>query len=190
MTTSPGRGRLIMLTGGARSGKSRYAQELAADPGGPVLYVATAEALDDEMKERIAEHRASRPASWRTLEASTNIGNAIAKELGDTRVVIVDCITVLAGNLLGRQAGIDEEWRVDARLFATDIRNEVTQLIRCIEGSEATFIVVTNEVGTGIVPDNQPSRVYRDVLGEANQQLASKADEVYLLVAGIPFRVK
>ncbi len=185
-----GSGKVILLIGGARSGKSKHAQRMAKRLGGRVLFVATAEALDDEMKQRIEAHRAARPPSWRTLETPRGVGKAIAEQLGDAEVVIVDCITLLVGNLLGGRIGQGGDWEVDPGLLATQMADEIEQLVACANRSGAVFIVVTNEVGGGIVPDNQPSRVYRDLLGEANQRLASNADEVFLMVAGIPFQVR
>jgi len=192
MTSSRGNGhgRIILLIGGARSGKSRYAQELAGRLGDRVLYVATAEALDGEMKQRIEAHRAARPSSWRTLEAPRDVGRAIEEHLGNAEVVTVDCVTFLVGNLLGGRIGQGDDWEVDPDSLMTQTTEEIEQLLACAKRSNAAFILVTNEVGGGVVPDNQPSRVYRDLLGEANRLLASGADEVYLMVAGIPSRIK
>lgn len=180
--------RVTLVTGGARSGKSRFAQELAGRAGGPVLFVATAEARDEEMRRRIAEHRRQRPAEWRTIEAPTQVGQEIQRNIGAARLVIVDCVTLLVNNIFNRHDCSDEA--LDADLVEKEAAAEVEGLIACLGKLDASFLIVTNEVGLGLVPPNVVGRVYRDVLGKANQMLAAQADEVYLLVAGIPVRVK
>ncbi len=173
---------LILILGGARSGKSRFAQELAAGIGDKVLFVATGEPLDEEMQARIDEHRKNRPENWRTLEARAGIGRQINKQAGDADVVIVDCLTLLLSNLLSDEPNyIEAENRVTA---------EINELIASISGLGATFIIVSNEVGMGLVPDNRLGRIYRDMLGKANQLIAQCATEVYVMVAGIPTKVK
>ena len=174
-----------MITGGAHSGKSRFAQELAVKLGEPVLFVATAEAGDEEMKQRIDKHRKERPADWRTLEVTTRIGNGIKQSIGGEQVVIVDCITLLVNNIFSQYGGDNNERIIEEKVIA-----EINELIRCIEQVEATFIIVTNEVGLGLVPVNKTGRLYRDFLGKANQMLARHASEVYFMVAGLPMRVK
>ena len=179
----------ILITGGARSGKSRFAQELALRSGKPVFFVATASAGDEEMQQRIEEHRRTRPATWRTLEVTTHVGNEISQKIGGAQVVIVDCITLLVNNIFSQYANQSGE-RIDASLVEKEVTNEVSELVECINRIDASFIVVTNEVGTGLVPANQMGRVYRDLLGKANQLLAQQADEVYLMVAGLPVPIK
>jgi adenosylcobinamide kinase/adenosylcobinamide-phosphate guanylyltransferase len=175
----------ILLTGGARSGKSKKAQELAPKAGGPVLFVATATAGDDEMQERIEMHRKFRPKDWRTLEVTTQVGNQITKNIGDAKTVIVDCITLLVNNIF-EQCGENAE----SKEVEKTVTVEIEELINCMKKSRANFIIVTNEVGLGIVPGDKVSRLYRDLLGKANQMLAASVDEVYFMVAGIPLRIK
>jgi adenosylcobinamide kinase/adenosylcobinamide-phosphate guanylyltransferase len=173
---------IILLLGGARSGKSRYAQQLARQLGDKVLFVATGEALDEEMQARIAEHRRDRPESWRTLEIPTGIGKAIAKGIGDARVVVIDCLTLLISNLLRDEPDYPEaEKRVTL---------EINELIATMDRLDASFVIVSNEVGMGLVPETKLGRIYRDLLGKANQMLAIHATEVYLMVACLPVRVK
>ena len=172
----------ILILGGARSGKSRYAQELAGKLGTKVLFVATGEALDEEMQARIDEHRKARPGSWRTLETATDIGKQIEKQIGDAEVVIIDCLTLLVSNLLG-----DE---LDYSTAEKRVMVEINELVACINRLDASFIIVSNEVGMGLVPETRLGRLYRDLLGKANQLIAQRANEVYLIVAGIPIRVK
>ncbi|MBC8511441.1 MAG: bifunctional adenosylcobinamide kinase/adenosylcobinamide-phosphate guanylyltransferase [Dehalococcoidia bacterium] len=172
----------IFILGGARSGKSRYAQELAAKLGTKVLFVATGEALDEEMQARIDEHRKARPGSWRTLETATDIGKQIEKQIGDAEVVIIDCLTLLVSNLLG-----DE---LDYSTAEKRVMVEINELVACINRLDASFIIVSNEVGMGLVPETRLGRLYRDLLGKANQLIARHASEVYFMLAGMPMRVK
>ena len=174
---------ITLILGGARSGKSRFAQELAAKPGKKVLFVATGESLDEEMRARIDTHKKSRPASWRTLEAPTNVARALRSEIGDAEVVIIDCITLLVSNLMG-----DENTGVST--WEKEVSAEIKSLIALLKNSKANFIIVSNEVGLGLVPTTPVGRAYRDILGMANQMLAQDADEVYLMVAGIPVALK
>jgi len=177
--------KITLITGGARSGKSRLAQEMAEKAGGPVLFVATAEAGDAEMKRRIEAHRKNRPAGWTTLEVTTDIGRAISVNTGITKTIIIDCITLLINNVFQKHQGI-----TDASALEKAVEAEINGLIRCMERSNARFIIVTNEVGLGIVPADEISRLYRDLLGKANQMLAEPADEVILMVAGLPVTLK
>jgi adenosylcobinamide kinase/adenosylcobinamide-phosphate guanylyltransferase len=172
--------RCILILGGVRSGKSQFAQKLAQESGKRVLFVATAQALDQEMNSRIEEHRKVRPPTWQTLEATCLLGPRIEKELGDAELVIIDCLTLLLSNLVtGADSGIEQ--RVQA---------EMDELIECMNQVSADFIIVSNEVGSGIVPDSRQGRIYRDLLGKVNQMMAQRADEVYVMFAGIPVRMK
>jgi adenosylcobinamide kinase/adenosylcobinamide-phosphate guanylyltransferase len=179
-------GRLILITGGARSGKSTFAEQLATKLGGDdVLYIATAEALDDDMRQRIAAHRLARPVAWQTEEAPRNVGRRLLQTLGSRRVVLVDCLTLLVSNAV---LSLGDE--PDATQAETLALHEVEQLIEACVETTATVIVVTNEVGLGLVPPYKLGRIYRDVLGKANQRLAAHAEAVYLLVSGLPIDVK
>jgi adenosylcobinamide kinase / adenosylcobinamide-phosphate guanylyltransferase len=176
-------GDLILVTGGVRCGKSRFAERRAGELGGDrVVYIATAEAGDDEMRARIAAHRADRPASWRTLEAPVDVAAAIegaAASPTPPRVILVDCLTMLVSNLLlGRDGG--EEETASAR-----VDRQSGAICAVCARIEPSVIVVTNEVGWGVVPSTSLGRRYRDSLGTANQVLAAASAQVYLLVAGI-----
>lgn len=182
--------RCILILGGARSGKSRFAQNLAESRGGKVLFVATAEALDVDMRARIEKHRRERPNSWRTLEASTDIAPRISSHMHDASTVIIDCLTLLVSNLLlGQERGFCAQPQIESAAEEW-ILKEVQALIELIESAPASFLIVSNEVGLGLVPENKLGRIYRDLLGRANQLLAEHADEVYFMVSGIPMKVK
>jgi len=179
-------GRLLLILGGARSGKSAYAQRLAQELGrDDVLFVATAEAWDEDMAQRIARHRQERPATWRTLETPRQVGQTIALHLHDTAVVLVDCLTLLVSNTLLHCGASPDPAAAEAA-----VQKEITALVQTSQASAATCIVVSNEVGLGLVPDNPLGRLYRDLLGRANQTLAARAEAVYFMVAGLPVDVK
>ena len=180
-------GRLILITGGARSGKSRFAQKLAVTLSKNVMFVATAEALDADMEKRIAEHKRLRPEGWQTLEKTDGLGKSILENKGKSKVFLIDCITLLISNIFSKGCSDDQ---IDAELIEKLIAKELKDLISCIKKTDGIFIAVTNEVGFGIVPENRQARLYRDMLGNANQSLADFADEVYLLVAGLPLALK
>lgn len=164
----------ILVTGGARSGKSALAERLVRDLGGDPVYIATAEAGDAEMAERIAAHRARRGDGWRTVEAPLDLAGALAETDG-AGPRLVDCLTLWLGNLMLA----DLDWRTEAETLIVEIGRRTSPLV-----------VVTNEVGAGIVPDNALARSFRDAAGELNQAVAAVVDEVYLAVAGQPLRVK
>lgn len=178
---------LTFILGGARSGKSTYAEALAMERGQGVLYVATAQAWDEEMALRIANHRAQRPATWYTLETPRDVGQAItaALTLQQPDVILLDCLTLLASNIIIALPETATELEATAAL-----QTEVDALLVAYAQSAATWIIVSNEVGLGIVPAYRLGRVYRDALGRANQRLAAAADEVLLMVAGLPLVVK
>lgn len=179
-------GRLTLILGGARSGKSSYAEARAAGAAS-VLYVATAQALDDEMAARIAAHQAKRPAAWRTLEAPTALAAAIAAADGVYDTLLVDCLTLLANNLFA--AGDVDDPAAHQRA-ESELLQEIEDLVALAGESDADWLVVSNEVGQGLVPAYPLGRAYRDALGRANQRLAAAADEVVLLVAGLPMWLK
>lgn len=177
---------LILVLGGARSGKSTYAERLAADDGRSVLYVATAQAWDDEMRQRIAAHQQQRPPQWRTLEAPQKVGGAIHAALdAQPAVVLIDCLTLLASNVLLALPESATDADATAALMA-----ELDALLTTYQARAGRWIIVSNEVGLGIVPAYPLGRLYRDALGRANQRLAAAADRVIFMVAGLPMIVK
>ncbi len=184
---------VTLVLGGARSGKSAFALQLATELGESVLFVATGSPADEEMAARIAAHREARPSSWRTAEAALNVGAAVREagvETAGGGVVVLDCLTLLVSNCLmaaDRSQADGAPKRADA---ATLLKEELASLLEATRACGAHVIVVSNEVGMGIVPPYPLGRRYRDLLGEANQRLAEEADAVYLLVAGIPVELK
>jgi len=176
---------LIFLLGGARGGKSHYAEAWARDQGGRVLFVATAQARDADMAARIAEHRARRPAHWQSLEAARQVPQRIRDCAIPHDTLLLDCLTLLTSNLL-----LDLPESTSQGDANDAILREIEALLEVYERSEATWLVVSNEVGMGVVPPSRLGVLFRDMLGRANQRVAERADEVILLVAGLPWRLK
>jgi adenosylcobinamide kinase/adenosylcobinamide-phosphate guanylyltransferase len=174
---------LTLILGGARSGKSSFVERTARDSGKSVLYIATAAAGDDEMAERIRNHQASRPAGWQTLECPFNIGRHL--EAPSAEVVIVDCVTLLVSNIL---LSFPEETPAETVMQKAYV--EMEELIGAKSSLGGQWLVVSNEVGLGLVPPYPQGRIYRDLLGRANQTLAQAAERVILMVAGIPMVIK
>jgi len=180
---------LTLILGGARSGKSRYAQELATREaqGRPVLFIATAQAGDEEMTTRITRHQADRPAHWRTAEEPLEVADLLRHEQ-DAPIVLIDCLTFFVTNHLlrsGKAAHCEADVWDEAGTEAA-----VADLLLAARECEARVIIVSNEVGLGLVPETALGRVWRDATGRANQAAAQAADEVFFLVAGLPLRVK
>jgi adenosylcobinamide kinase/adenosylcobinamide-phosphate guanylyltransferase len=184
-------GKLILVLGGARSGKSTYAQKLAGETttgSNRVAYVATGVSCDDEMRARVEQHRRSRPSGWATIEAPTEVAQVIKKAGEKYAVMIVDCLTTLITNWLAERGQLEPtESMVE---LEKAILGRVKDLTRAAEGARATVIVVSNEVGLGVVPAFKAGRVFRDLAGLANQLVAHEADEVYVMWAGIPQKIK
>lgn len=171
-------GNLVLVLGGVRSGKSRFAQDLAKELAGDhVLFVATAEARDCEMSRRIRHHRESRPVTWRTFEQPLHVGSALASEALLPPVVLLDCLTLLVSNVLLRE-------ELDLDKVERDVRAEVDSLIELTRRHRTCLIVVSGEVGLGVVPESSQGRYFRDLLGIANQALSAKADATYFMMAG------
>ncbi len=176
---------LTLVLGGARSGKSGYAQQLAEAQSGNVLFVATAMASDEEMERRIQKHQSSRPAAWHTLEAPLRVGRTIREYDFQPDFIVLDCLTLLANNLL---MGLPEPVSEDD--YQALINSEVEELLAAWQVGVADWVIVSNEVGLGLVPPYPLGRVYRDVLGKANQHLAKVATRVVFMVAGLAKPVK
>lgn len=171
-------GKVIFITGGARSGKSRLAERLAGEFGAPLCYVATGEARDPEMADRIARHQARRGEGWQTIEEPLDLAGAIGGHDGYFNAFLVDCVTLWITNLL----------------FAHDdsaiVLGQVKKLTEMFGRLKTPLVLVSNEVGMGIVPENRLARQFRDLAGEANEIIAAVADEVYVTFSGLPLRLK
>ncbi len=177
--------RLIFITGGARSGKSLLAERMADRLTDRVLYVATAEAGDEEMAARIGRHQDRRPQHWRTLESPREVVTALGIEPWDPDVVLLDCLSLWLSNLLLDQVPWQAEISSETGEVAVATLNLATEaLLQWYREGSATFVVVSNEVGCGVVPATPLGRLYRDVLGLANQAVAGLADTIYYCVAG------
>ncbi len=172
-------GKVVFITGGARSGKSRFALTKASLAPGRKVFIATAEAVDLEMKERIERHRADRGAEWETCEEPLRVSKAIKEMSDEYDVLVLDCLTIWLSNVM--QSG-------------SDVTREIEDLVRAIKGfrddSSARLFIVSNEVGMGIVPVNEMARKFRDLAGMLNQKVAEVSEEVYWTVAGIPVKIK
>ena len=175
---------LTLVLGGARSGKSRYALD-EAQGGARVLFVATAQAFDDEMQARIERHQQERPAHWTTLEAPLKVAEAVVPRLPGHDTVVIDCLTLLATNALLTLPEDCTQADSDAAILA-----EVEALLAIQAASAARWLVVSNEVGMGVVPPFKLGRLFQDSLGRANQRVAQAADSVVLMVAGLPWALK
>lgn len=178
-------GSMILITGGVRSGKSRLAERLAMERGEKVTYVATMEPLDDEVTERIRVHRQRRPSNWVTVEEPLAVAEAVSLAGQASDAVIVDCLGLLVTNILLRQA---EDAPYGQR--CDEVLHNVRDLAEAAVAATARVIIVSNEVGSGLVPDNLLGRIFRDAMGWSNEILAEAASQVFLMVAGIPVDVK
>ncbi|MBD3182803.1 bifunctional adenosylcobinamide kinase/adenosylcobinamide-phosphate guanylyltransferase [Candidatus Poribacteria bacterium] len=170
---------ITFITGGARSGKSNLALKLAGERGNKIAFIATATAKDEEMKKRIEIHKDNRPLDWSTIEEPLDIASAIRSVL-DHDLIIIDCITLLVTNLMFSDESADENTVVKG----------IKEMISAIREFNGAVIIVSNEVGMGIVPDNKLSRDFRDYAGRANQMIVEAADEFYVCFSGMPLRLK
>ncbi len=171
-------GKIYFITGGARSGKSSFAEKLALEREGKRAYVATAQALDAEMTAKIEKHRRDRSSTWDTYEEPLAVADLLRKLSGRYQVVLLDCLTLWLSNVMAHTNGADT------------VLSRVEDLVKVLASFDGTCLVVSNEVGLGIVPDNPLARQFRDFAGMLNQRIAQTADEVYFTAAGIPMRIK
>ncbi|AFJ46595.1 bifunctional adenosylcobinamide kinase/adenosylcobinamide-phosphate guanylyltransferase [Shimwellia blattae] len=181
---------ITLITGGARSGKSGHAEQLAAAAGEKVLYIATSQVCDEEMAERVAHHRASRPAHWRTVECWRDLASVITPENDPEEVILLECITTLISNLLFEVTGETPESEWDYAAIEQFIGQQIDTLLAACARCPSPVLLVTNEVGMGIVPENRLARHFRDMAGRVNQRLAAAAQDVWLVVSGIGVKIK
>lgn len=185
---------LLLVLGGVRSGKSTYAEQRARALAGPVAYLATADPadFDQEMRQRVAVHRADRPADWLTLEAPEDLAAALRQLPASVPTVLLDCLTVWLGNVLVRGTASLDDAALDAARADLEARTlaQLDALLAAVRDRPGLVVAVSNEVGLGVVPPYKLGRLYRDLLGRVNQRVAAAAIEVVLLVAGIPLTIK
>ncbi|MCR8745675.1 bifunctional adenosylcobinamide kinase/adenosylcobinamide-phosphate guanylyltransferase [Romboutsia lituseburensis] len=183
--------KIILVTGGARSGKSNFAEKLCIDQNNSTAYIATSIPFDDEMKDRVKKHKESRPQNWSTYEIYKDIYSIIKEISNNHETVILDCVTLLVNNLMFTyDMDIDKANQEEINELEKYIKDQVKKLIEEIKKTNLYFVVVTNELGMAVVPANKLSRVYTDIVGRINQQIASESDEVYFVVSGIPMKIK
>jgi adenosylcobinamide kinase/adenosylcobinamide-phosphate guanylyltransferase len=184
-------GELVLVTGGARSGKSRFAEQLVGDGGCCVTYIATAIAFDDEMKHRVRMHRERRPQDWKTLELPYGISGGCDEISGGPCDILIDCVTIMVTNIMLREP---VDWEnappADISLVERAVLKEVDIIINLSKELNGKVITVSNETGMGIVPPNALGRAFRDIAGRVNQRIAQNAGAVYFCVSGIPVRIK
>ncbi|MCR5177249.1 MAG: bifunctional adenosylcobinamide kinase/adenosylcobinamide-phosphate guanylyltransferase [Anaerovibrio sp.] len=178
-------GKIILVTGGARSGKSSFAERYVAKYGKKIGYIATSQVSDVEMEYRVKLHRERRPKEWKTFEKPFNAYEVIEKQGKSYDMFLFDCMTIYISNILSTVNDIDD-FDANYRLVTDNIQ----QLIKAITASDATVVIVTNEVGSGIVPNSRLAREYRDLSGLTNQMLAQAAEKVYMVISGIPVDIK
>lgn len=180
---------ITLVTGGARSGKSRHAESLvSASPR--VLYIATSQIFDEEMAARIQHHRQSRPAHWRTEERWQQLDDIITAGNDPQEAILLECITTLVTNQLFAAGGdsYPDDW--DYQALEASVQQQIEALIAACQRCPSPVVLVTNEVGMGIVPENRLARHFRDIAGRVNQRLAQAADNVWLVVSGIGVKIK
>jgi adenosylcobinamide kinase / adenosylcobinamide-phosphate guanylyltransferase len=173
----------VLVTGGVRSGKSRFAESLVSSYGSQFCYLATAQSLDTEMEDRIARHKARRGDQWSTVEEPLALPQALARIDGIYRVILVDCITIWLSNLILTHDESDPD-------IEESVLGSVHRLAGTLRGMITPVLLVTNEVGMGIVPESRLGRLFRDISGQANQILAATCDDVYTVISGIPLKLK
>ncbi len=178
-------GKIVLITGGTRSGKSVFAEQYAAAQSDQVAYIATAHVYDQEMQSRVNLHRKRRPDTWQTFEAPYHADQIFLEAAKKADVILFDCLTLYTSNLLlsdSTPAKREERYQY--------MMEEIDKLLYSSRESQATVIFVTNEVGMGIVPENALAREYRDIAGMVNQKIAAESDEVYLVICGLPVELK
>lgn len=183
--------KVILVTGGARSGKSNFAEKLCKEQNNNTAYIATSIPFDDEMKDRVRKHKESRPKNWKTYEIYKDIYTIIDDISKEHKTVILDCVTLLVNNLIFTyEIDIDNSTQNEIDELEKYIKEQVEKLIIEIQKTDLYFVIVTNELGLGGVSINKLTRVYTDIVGRVNQQIASQSDDVYFVISGIPMKIK
>lgn len=182
---------MILVTGGMRSGKSRYAESLCRAQNNSTAYIATSIPFDEELKDRVKKHREMRPSSWQTFEIYEDVYQAIPEIAKNHQTVILDCVTLMVNNLMFKEK-VDYE-RIsmsEVDELETRIKHQFNLLIEAVKKTDLYFVVVTNEIGLSPIAPNKLTRIYTDIIGRINQLIASYSDEVYFVISGIPMQIK
>lgn len=182
---------LILVTGGARSGKSHFAESLCRARENTTAYIATSIPFDDELKDRVKKHREMRPSHWKTFEVYEDIYKVIPEIARDYQTVILDCVTLMVNNLMFKEE-LDYERMTSEQIdrLEMQIKEQFNCLIQAVKQTDLYFVIVTNEIGLCPVAANKLTRIYTDIIGRMNQLIARESDEVYFVVSGIPMKIK
>jgi len=184
--------KIVLVTGGARSGKSTFGEKYIAELASRIAYIATAIPFDDEMKSRILHHRDSRPQEWTTVEKYFEIDRVIPSIAVEHNGIILDCVTLMVSNMMLEAPDVD--WENPDPSKVNDIQEaaltHAKAIVEALRASSMSGVLITNEIGMGIVPENPMARAFRDIAGRVNQAIAAMSDEVWLLVSGIPVKIK
>lgn len=182
---------IILVTGGARSGKSNFAESLCKSRNNKTAYIATSIPFDEEMKDRVRKHKESRPQNWTTYEIYKDIYSIVKEIANDHKTIILDCVTLLVNNLMfSYDIDVDDANSNQINQLEIYIKDQVIKLLEETKKTDLYVVLVTNELGMGIIPGNKLSRVYSDIVGRVNQYIASQSDEVYFVVSSIPMKIK
>lgn len=182
---------MILVTGGARSGKSRFAESLCRARENATAYIATSIPFDDELKDRVKKHRQMRPSSWKTYEVYEEVYQKVPEIAKSHQTVILDCVTLMVNNLMFKEnLDYDHMTAEEVDALEAGIRQQFIRLIEAVKKTDLYFVIVTNEIGLSPVAGNRLTRIYTDIIGRINQLIASSSDEVYFVVSGIPMKIK
>lgn len=185
-------GKLVLVTGGARSGKSSFAEGYVKDISNKVAYIATSIPFDEGMQDRVKKHKEQRPSQWTTVEKYFDIHKVIGDIKVSHDVALLDCLTIMCSNIMFADNAYDFDTlpRTEIDRIETVTLEQINLMIEEVRKNDLNLVIVTNELGMGIVPENRMARIFRDIAGKANQLVASKADEVFFVVSGIPMKIK
>lgn len=183
-------GKIIYITGGAKSGKSKFAEKMVEEIGEKINYIATLTCFDDEMKEKVKIHKDRRNEKYKTIEAYKNF-DIIFENIDEKETILLDCLTNMVSNLIFEEnIDFDKDLKINKEKLDIKIKKEVENFIKVLKKHKGISVIVSNELGMGIVPVYPLGRYFRDIAGEINQYVAEKSDEMYLTVSGIPMKIK
>lgn len=182
---------LILVTGGARSGKSHFAESLCKNQNNATAYIATSVPFDEEFKARVKKHQQMRPSHWKTYEIYEDVFKSIPEIANEHKTVILDCVTLMVNNLMFKEGlDYDEMSPEEVDTLEAKIKEQFTKLLETVKKTDLYFVIVTNEIGLSPVAGNKLTRIYTDIIGRMNQLIATYSDEVYFVISGIPMKIK